>query len=128
MPIDERFGTGHPREHTRGISGSVRSGRTILLTEAVSVNEDGTPVVPEEARARASSLPRDRRSWGAGPGRDSRGRHRRPFLVTCIDPADDGRAHRGFFGDHAPRLTMVEVARLMSFDLLVEVEADVRAR
>jgi len=49
--------------------------------------------------------------------------------VTCIDRADDfGRAHREFFGDHAPCLTMVEVARLMEPGFLVEIEADAMTR
>ena len=81
------------------------------------MNEDGTPFVPDDAHAAAL---RDRRARRAGPRRREDVLRTR-FYVTCIDRADDfGRAHREFFGDHAPCLTMVEVARLS----LVEIEAD----
>lgn len=87
------------------------------------MDEDGAPVTPEDARARVL-----RREEIVGRRALAQGGTREDVLgarsfVTCIDRADDGRAHREFFRDHAPCSTMVELARLLSPDLLVEVEA-----
>ena len=124
MPIDARFSTGNHWERTYGYSRAVRSGRTILTTGTVSMNEDGTPFVPDDAHAQALRCLEivERGVLALGGTREDVLRTR--FYVTCIDRADDfGRAHREFFRDHAPCSTMVELARLLSPDLLVEVEA-----
>ena len=129
MSIDERFSTGNRWERTYGYSRSVRSGRTILTTGTVSMNEDGTPFVPDDAHAQALRCLEivERGVLALGGTREDVLRTR--FFVTCIDRADDfGRAHREFFGDHAPCLTMVEVARLMEPGFLVEIEADAMTR
>ncbi len=47
------------------------------------------------------------------------------MFVTDIKRADEfGRAHRQFFGEHRPCLTMVEVSRLIEPEMLVEIEAE----
>ena len=129
MLIDERFSTGNRWERTYGYSRSVRSGCTILTTGTVSMNEDGTPFVPDDAHAQTLRCLEivERGVLALGGTREDVLRTR--FYVTCIDRADDfGRAHREFFGDHAPCLTMVEVARLMEPGFLVEIEADAMTR
>ena len=129
MPIDERFSTGNRWECTYGYSRAVRSGRTILTTGTVSMNGDGTPFVPDDARAQALRCLEivERGVLALGGTREDILRTR--FYVTCIERADAfGRAHREFFGDHAPCLTMVEVARLMEPGFLVEIEADAMTR
>ena len=91
------------------------------------MDEDGAPVTPEDARARVL-----RREEIVGRRALAQGGTREDVLgarsfVTCIGRADDGRAHREFFRDHAPCSTMVELARLLSPDFLVEVEVEVEA-
>jgi len=47
------------------------------------------------------------------------------MYVTDIERWPEiGRAHREKVGDHAPAATMVEVRRLISPDMLVEIEVD----
>lgn len=128
MPIDQHFSTGNQWERAFGYSRAVRSGTTILCTGTVSMNEDGTPHVPDDPYAQATRCLEiiERGVQAVGGRREDILRTR--FYVTCIDRAEDfGRAHKDFFGDHAPCLTMVEVARLISPEFLVEIEADATA-
>lgn len=46
------------------------------------------------------------------------------FVVDIDDWEAIGRVHGEFFGEILPAATMVEVARLVSPDMLIEIEAD----
>lgn len=48
----------------------------------------------------------------------------RIFVTNIEDWQEIGRAHAERFGEIRPACTMVEVARLISADMLVEIEAD----
>lgn len=48
----------------------------------------------------------------------------RIFVTEIAHWEDIGRAHAEMFGDHPPTTTMVEVRRLISEGMLVEIEAD----
>lgn len=99
------------------------------MTGTAPLADDGTVAAPEDAYGQAARcieiVARALGELGAGLADVVRTR----MFVTDIDRwAEFGRAHREAFADHPPATTMVEVARLIHPDMLIEVEADAVVR
>ena len=125
MPIDQTFSTGNTWETRYGYSRAVRTGRLVFCTGTVPMNPDGTPFTPDDAHAQATRALEIIEASLAQLGGSRTDVTRTRFYVTDIDRSDDfGRAHGEFFNGHHPALTMVEVARLISPEFLIEIEAD----
>ncbi len=125
MPVDQRYSTGNQWELRYGYSRAVRSGGLIYTTGTVSMNEDASPYTPDDGfeQARRCLEIIDRAIEELGGNRHDIVRTR--FYVTDISRADEfGRAHKAFFGDHGPALTMVQVARLIDPAFLLEIEVE----
>ncbi len=125
MGIDQRISTGNAWEKRYGYSRAVRSGDLIFLTGTVSMNENASAFVPDDGYAQTTRCLEiiERAVVDLGGGRTDIVRTR--MYVTDITRADEfGRAHRAFFGEHAPALTMVGVSALIEPGFLVEIEAD----
>lgn len=125
MGIDSKVSTGNEWERRYGYSRGVRSGNLIYLTGTVSMNADGTPHVPDDgfAQARRCLEILERAVVELGGLKNDLVRTR--FYVTDISRSDEfGRAHKDFFGEHHPCLTMVEVKGLISPEFLVEIEGE----
>ncbi len=129
MAIDANISTGNEWERRYGYSRAVRSGGMIFTTGTVSMNDDASAYVPDDGYAQAMRcleiIERAVVELGGTKGDIVRSR----FYVTDIGRADEfGRAHKAFFGegdsDHAPCLTMVEVARLIDDAFLIEIECE----
>lgn len=127
-PEIARFSTGAPWESEVGYCRAVRVGRRILVSGTAPVEPDGSTHAPGDARAQAARcieiILRAVRELG-GPGAVI---VRTRLFVTDISRwAQFAAAHAAAFGANPPVTTMVEVARLIAPDMLVEIEAEADA-
>lgn len=121
----QRVATGSVWESRYGYSRALRVGNHIFLTGTAPIADDGTTNAPGDAHAQAARCFEIIEAALRELGADRTAIVRSRVYVTDIARADEfGRAHREFFGDHRPCLTMVEVSRLIAEDMLVEIECD----
>lgn len=117
--------SGAPWEGEIGYCRALRAGEHIYVTGTAPVADDGTTVAPGDGYAQARRcldiIAQALAELGARPADVVR---TRMFVTDISRWADFGRAHREFFGDHRPATTMVEVRRLISPDMLIEIEAE----
>lgn len=113
-----------PYEPVVGFSRAVRVGNQVFVSGTVGRGADGNVVpggVYEQAQQTIENIRVALQEAGASLTDVVR---TRAYLVN-IDAQDDfARAHHEAFGDIRPTSTMVEVSRLASPEMLVEVEAD----
>lgn len=117
--------SGSAWEDTVGYARAVKLGNTIHVSGTTAVDPEGNVVGPGDAGAQArfifERIEAALRDCGASLGDVVR---TRMFVVDIDQWESVGAAHREVFGDIRPAATMVEVARLIHPDLLVEIEAD----
>lgn len=108
-----------------GYCRAVRAGNLVVTTGTVPMNPDGTAFTPDDGYAQAlRAYEIIERALGRVGARKADLVRTRMF-VTDVSRADEfGRAHKAFFGEHQPCLTMVEVAALIAPGFLVEIEAE----
>jgi len=114
-----------PWEEEVGYCRALRAGDQVHVTGTAPIDDDGNVFAPGDGyeQARRCLLLIERALEKLGARRDQVVRTR--MLVTDIERwRDYGRAHREFFGEHRPATTRVEVSRLISTDMLIEIEAD----
>jgi enamine deaminase RidA (YjgF/YER057c/UK114 family) len=117
--------TGTPWEPIVGYSRAVRVGNQIAVSGTTATDASGTVVgigdPYAQARQAIANIEAALARLGAGLGDVVRTR----IFVTDIGQWESvARAHGEAFRDIRPACTMVEVARLIAPELLVEIEAD----
>lgn len=106
-----------------GYSRAVRCGNMIAVTGSVGINQDGTyaPTVGEQA---ARSLAIIGAAIEALGGKLENVLRTRMYVVNVSDWEAVAKVHGEVFREIRPATTIVEVARLIDSDALIEIEAD----
>lgn len=129
ITIEERFGrqcasSGSKWEPKLGYSRAVRSGNFIAVTGTVGIGVHGkySPNVGDQARRSLEIIQSAIEALG---GKMEQVIRTRMFVVDVSQWEEVAKVHGEVFGEIRPATTIVEVAKLIDAEALIEIEADV---
>ncbi len=121
----QNISTGTPWESFVGYSRAVRVGNIVHVAGTTSTDDRGEIVGAGDAYAQTTHTLKRIEAALRAVGADRTDVVRVRIYVTNIDEWEKiGQAHHDFFQDVGPATTMVEISRLVSPDMLVEIEVE----